>query len=104
MNQATHINSNLLASGLPITSHSQIEHGHQIRLACGAIINVFDTGTVLVQGKLHPFRKTENLALLKRALPPEAKWPASMLANTMTKTLVIGLDGCYVERQIIGLN
>lgn len=103
MNQANHIKSDLLAVGLSIASDSQIEHGHQIRLACGAIINVFATGTVLVQGKLHPFRKTENLALLKRALPPEAKWPASMVVNTVTKTLVVGLDGCYVERQIIGL-
>ena len=77
MNQANHIKSNLLAAGLQITSDSQIEHGHQIRLECGAIINVFDKGAVLVQGKLHPFRKTENWALLKQALPPEAKWPAT---------------------------
>lgn len=77
MNQATHIQSTLLAFGLPIASDSQIEHGHQIRLECGANVNVYDKGTVLVQGKLHPFRKTENLALLKQALPPEAKWPAT---------------------------
>jgi hypothetical protein len=103
MNQFNHIKSNLLAFGLPITSVNEIPYGHQIRIECGAIINVFDKGTVLVQGKLHPFRKTENLTLLKRALPPETKWPATMVENSVTKALILSIDGYYVERQMIGL-
>lgn len=103
MNYAMHIKSNLLTYGLAIKSDQVIEHGHQIRLDCGAIINVYDKGAVLVQGKLHPFRKTENLALLKQALPPETKWPASMDTPMVTKALVLDSNGFYVERQFIRL-
>lgn len=101
MNHAAHISSNLLAYGLAIKSDQVIEHGHQIRLVCGAVINVYDKGTVLIQGKLHPFLKTENLTLLKQALPPDTKWSASMATPTVTKALVLDPNGFYVERQFI---
>ena len=57
-----------------INSVNKIEHGWQIRLGCGAIVNVYNSGTVLVQGKLIPECREESLLTLKAALPPETRW------------------------------
>jgi hypothetical protein len=51
-----------------------ISYGQQICLGCGAIINVFDKGTVLVQGKLNPQCKEESLRMLKQVLPSDTRW------------------------------
>ena len=50
------------------------EYGQQLRLGCGAVVNVYDKGTVLVQGKLIPECREESLVKLKAALPPETRW------------------------------
>lgn len=52
----------------------QISHGEQIRLLCGAVVNVYDTGRVLVQGKLVESVREETLKLLRLVLPPTTKW------------------------------
>lgn len=51
-----------------------INGGKQIRLGCGAILNVYNKGTVLVQGKLIPAVREESLSLLKMVLPPQTRW------------------------------
>lgn len=74
MDQATQIEARLLEQGFYVVSVRPISYGQQIRLGCGAIINVYDKGTVLVQGKLHPHGKEESLRLLRQALPVDARW------------------------------
>lgn len=73
MNART-IEIQILESGLYIDKVNDIEYSQQLRLACGAVISVYDKGTVLVQGKLLPASKTELLALLRKILPSDTRW------------------------------
>lgn len=71
---AQQIMNKLVELDFYIRSTGKIAYGQQIRLGCGAVINVFDKGTVLVQGKLHPQCREESLELLKQVLPPDTRW------------------------------
>jgi len=71
---ADQIESKLLESDFYIDSVKKIDYGQQLRLGCGAIVNVYDKGTVLVQGKLIPQCREESLAKLRQALPPDTRW------------------------------
>ena len=71
---AQEIEARLRQLDFHIASNSKIEHGWQIRLGCGAIVNVYNSGTVLVQGKLIPECREESLLTLKLALPPITRW------------------------------
>ncbi len=62
--------SKLHALDLDITCIKKIDYGQQIRLACGAVINVYDKGTVLVQGKLHEQYRERSMILLKKKWSP----------------------------------
>lgn len=53
---------------------NRIDYGQQIRLRCGAIINVYDNGTVLAQGKLQSQCREESLSSLKHILPSDTRW------------------------------
>jgi len=66
--------SKLRALEFDILDIKKIANGQQIRLACGAVISVFDTGTVLVQGKLHEYYRERASILLKHILPPTTRW------------------------------
>ena len=66
--------SKLHAFDLEITYIKKIDYGQQIRLACGAVINVYDKGTVLLQGKLHEQYHERSMILLKHILPPNTRW------------------------------
>ena len=66
--------SKLHALDLDITCVKKIDYGQQIRLGCGAVINVYDKGTVLVQGKLHEQYRERSMILLKHILPPNTRW------------------------------
>lgn len=68
------IEMRILGSGLFIDKVNEIPYGQQLRLACGAIISIYDKGTVLVQGKLLSASKTELLALLRKRLPSDTRW------------------------------
>lgn len=59
--------SRLQTAGLEVLSKEPIQHGHKICLATGAIVNVFHTGNVNVQGR--------NQAEAKRALGIDAGEP-----------------------------
>lgn len=55
----------------------QIEYGTQYRLRCGLILNKYDTGTILLQGKLLPkfqCMKEELYSALKKILPAQTRW------------------------------
>lgn len=54
---------------LPIASVEPIAHATQIRLTCGAIVNVFDSGKVVVQGAVAKQAKLNTLQRLQKALP-----------------------------------
>ena len=74
MSLAIQLESQLLHAGLAVDSVVEIDYGQQICLRCGAVVNVYDSEKVLVQGKL-PSRSVENsLAKLKQALPRESRW------------------------------
>jgi hypothetical protein len=88
----------LEANGLEIISVIEIDYGHQIRLECGAIINVYTTGKVVVQGKLHPYVQPNLVALLQQILPSHTTFPPSMVPKPVTKFLVRRPDGRYVDR------
>lgn len=72
--KAEQIETSLTESDFFIDSIKKIEYGQQLRLGCGAVISVYDRGTVLVQGKLHPQCREESLAKLRQALPPDTRW------------------------------
>lgn len=71
---ARDIEMRILGSGLFIDKVNKIPYGQQLRLACGAVISVYDKGTVLVQGKFLTSSKAVSLAMLKQILPLETCW------------------------------
>lgn len=70
---AIQIEAKLLELGFYIESINKIEHGQQLRLGVGAVINIYDNGTVLVQGKLKP-KYRRSIWTLRRELPPLTRW------------------------------
>ena len=73
MNFST-IELRLRALNFDIVRINRIDYGHQIRLRCGAVINVYDNGTVLAQGKLQSQCREESLNSLKHILPSDTRW------------------------------
>ena len=55
--------------GLSIASVEPISYAMQIRLTCGAIVNVFNSGKVVVQGTVAKQARMSTLAQLQKALP-----------------------------------
>ena len=55
-----------------------VEHRNHlwIRLGCGAIISVYATGTVLVQGRIYGCGAAEAAELLRQMLPGRLVWKA----------------------------
>lgn len=66
--------SKLCALDINIIRIKKIDYGQQICLACGAVVNIYDKGTVLVQGKMHENDGEGTIMLLKRILPPDTRW------------------------------
>jgi hypothetical protein len=83
MNHAIQLANRLHRVGLFVDTCTEIDYGYQIRLECGAIINVYSTGKVVVQGKLDPRGKTERVSLLHEILPANTKFPPSMAARNL---------------------
>ena len=71
---AFEIEAQLLHAGIFVDSVVEIDYGQQIRLGWGAVVNIYDSGTVLVQGKLSPRGGENTLATLKQVLPPDSRW------------------------------
>lgn len=74
MSFALQIEAQLLHAGIFVDHVAEIDYGQQIRLGCGAIVNIYNKGTVLVQGKLSPRGGEETLEKLKKVLPPDTRW------------------------------
>ena len=68
------LETTLATNGFPIKTVERIAYGRQIRLACGIVINVYDKGTVLVQGKVDQAIRMKALDLLQRLLPADTRW------------------------------
>ncbi len=99
MESINRLASHLQNSGLEITSVHTIEYGCQIRLECGAIINVYKTGKVLVQGKLDPRGKAQRVHLLQQLLPTGTKFPPSMVPEVKSRPLILDRDGYYIDSE-----
>jgi hypothetical protein len=74
MTQADRIETRLIELGLDISFTRRLNFGRQIQVGCGPVINVYDNGTVLVQGRLCAYGETKELDLLKQALPRNTRW------------------------------
>lgn len=71
---AEQIEVRLRESGVYVSSRRRLEHAVQIRLRFGAVVSVFDNGTVLVQGKLSRDTPCDLLDRLRNALPVDTRW------------------------------
>jgi hypothetical protein len=70
-----HIEQQLRSKDFYIHRIRKIPYGNLIELGCGPVINVFDKGTVMVQGNfLSNTVCAESMPLLKAILPPDTKW------------------------------
>jgi hypothetical protein len=74
MKYAMQIQLKLLNIGFHIERADDIEGGERFYLAVGAIVTVYDNGTVMVQGKLKPKYRTWALRTLRRVLPSGTRW------------------------------
>ena len=68
------LETTLAENGFFIKSVERIAYGRQIRLTCGIVINAYDKGTVLVQGKVDQVARMKALDLLQRLLPADTRW------------------------------
>ncbi len=93
------VENRLKKFGLKVNSAHQMDYCHQFRLACGAIINAYPNGKVVVQGKLDPRGKAEHVARLQNALPSHTKFPLSMVSEDSTHSLVREPEGYFVDSE-----
>lgn len=91
------IENRLRRFGLKVISDREMDYFHQFRLVSGAIINAYFNGKVVVQGKLDPRGKAEQVARLLKALPSHTKFPPSMVPEDATKSLVREPDDYFVD-------
>ena len=99
MTFVSEIENRLHKYGLTVISDCEMDYCHQFRLECGAIINAYFNGKVVVQGKLDPRGKGEHVTRLLKALPSHTKFPPSMVPEAATKSLVRGPDGYFVDSE-----
>lgn len=59
---------------LDVESVREIDHGQQYRLSCGLVMNIYSTGTIMVQGRLPPGIRDSVLSALKIRLPANTRW------------------------------
>ncbi len=69
-----HHGSKLRVLEFDIICIRKIDHGQQIRLGCGAVINAYENGTVLVQGKLYEHYRERSSIVLRHILPLHTRW------------------------------
>ena len=71
---ARSIQSTLVDLDFGLDEPRRIAHAVQLRTKCGALINVYDTGNVVVQGHIIPAVAEESLYLLRQVLPTTTRW------------------------------
>ena len=99
MTFASEIENRLHRFGLKVIAKHELDYCYQFRLVCGAIINAYGTGKVVVQGKLDPRGKVEFVARLLKALPSNTKFPPSMVPENATNSSVRGADRHFVDSE-----
>lgn len=59
--------------------NSKVRMGHYTRfdLWCGLIVNVYDTGSVVVQGRMRAFSYYDPLPGIRKSLPFDTAWQFS---------------------------
>jgi hypothetical protein len=97
MTFVSEIENRLHKYGLKVISDREMDYCHQFRLVSGAIINAYFNGKVVVQGKLDPRGKAEQVARLLKALPSHTKFPPSMVAEDATNSLMRGPDDYFAD-------
>jgi hypothetical protein len=73
MKYAMWLEQKLLTVGF-LLEQNDIQGGESLRLETGAIINVYDNGTVMVQGRLKPQTRGWTLKVLRQILPKHTRW------------------------------
>ena len=74
MKYALQIELKLLNFGFHLERADDIQGGERFYLGVGAIVSVYDSGKVIVQGKLKPKYKARAIRTLRRVLPPDTRW------------------------------
>jgi hypothetical protein len=74
MKYAMRIELKLLNNNFHIERADDIPNGERFYLGVGAVISIYDNGTVMVQGKLKPKYKAWAIRTLKRILPATTIW------------------------------
>ena len=74
MKYAMQIELKLLNNRFHIERAEDIRNGERFYLGVGAVITVYDNGTVMVQGKLKSKYKDWAFKALKRVLPRDTLW------------------------------
>jgi hypothetical protein len=74
MKQAMQIQLRILECGFFIHRAEDIKGGERFHLGIGAVITVYDNGTVMVQGHIKPKYKLSSTKTLKRILPKTTLW------------------------------
>ena len=74
MKQAMQIELALLNNRFHIHRAEDIKGGERFHLGVGAIITVYDNGTVLVQGRFTPKYQEWAMRTLTRLLPKHTRW------------------------------
>ena len=74
MKYAMTIQLKLLNARFYIERADDIKGGERIYLGIGAVITIYDNGTVMVQGRIKPKYKESSTRTLKRILPPATLW------------------------------
>ena len=74
MKYAMEIELKLLNIGFHINRADDIKGGECLYLGIGAVITIYDNGTVMVQGHIKPRYKEWSTRTLKRILPPATLW------------------------------
>jgi len=70
--EAFNVLTRLARAGIKVTEARQIQHAYQFRVLGGAVICVYRSGKVLVQGDVVQAGATGKL--LRRALPKDTIW------------------------------
>ena len=73
MKYAMLVEAELLKRGFRV-EQNDITGGERLDLGVGAVITIYDNGTVMVQGKLNPKYKAWALRNLKQVLPVSTRW------------------------------
>ena len=77
MSTAQYIERRFRANKVYITQKQRMGHYTRFDLWCGLIVNVYDTGRVVVQGRIRAFDYYDPLPPIRKILPFDTVWQFS---------------------------